>query len=252
MARQKSNFRIFQRDMIRLLPLLKRKGKRLKRNFKRTKRTLQALGAREALVIGLQFTHGQIIIRPRARLVTKLVVVLALLLAVASPLALYLEHRKADIKIGGHAILVAQEAPGPSGTETNIDQEVSAHKSPFEFSRPIEVGYISQGFSGYHPANDIAGPLGEPVHPIGVGTVEFAGMVYDGHGNMIIIDNGDGLKSTYSHLGTINVGVGNRVNGKTQIGTVGLTGRTTGPHVHMEIIDNGIFVDPSKILTDLK
>lgn len=202
--------------------------------------------ARETVRLGLLFTHTQIKIRPRARLFAKLIVVLALLFAVASPAADYLNARRADVVIGGQKILVAQALDSPV-PQIDIDQEISAHKSPFEFYKPAD-GYISQGFSFYHRANDIAAPLGTPIHSIGEGTVVFAGMVYDGHGNMVIIDHGDGLKSTYSHMGRIDVGVGNKVDGKTQIGTVGLTGRTTGAHVHMEIIDNDIYVDPSGIL----
>lgn len=219
--------------------------RKLKRNFKK----IQRLEAREALGLGLLFTHTQIKIRPRARLFAKFIAVLALLFAVSSPAAAYLEHRRAEFIIGGHQILVAQAADRPA-PEIDINQEVSAHKSPFEFYKPVD-GYISQGFSFYHRANDIAAPFGSPVHAIGEGTVAFAGMVYDGHGNTVIIDHGDGLKSAYAHMGRINVGVGNKVDGKTQIGTVGLTGRTTGAHVHMEIIDNDTYVDPSGILPGL-
>lgn len=209
-----------------------------------------ALGAREALRLGFRFTHNQIKIRPRARLFSKFIVVLALMFAVASPAAGYLNARRADVVIAGHKILVAQAAEAPA-PEINIDQEISAHKSPFEFYKPVD-GYISQGFNSYHRANDIAAPFGSPIHPIGEGTVIFAGMVYDGHGNMVIIDHGDDLKSSYAHMGRIDVGVGNKVDSKTQIGTVGLTGHTTGAHVHMEIIDNDTFVDPSGILPGLK
>ncbi len=66
----------------------------------------------------------------------------------------------------------------------------------------------------------------------------------------MIVDHGDGLKSLYAHMNRIDVGVGNMVNASMIIGTVGLTGRTTGPHVHIEIIDNGIQVDPASVLPD--
>lgn len=223
-----------------------RQLRKLKRNFKK----VQRMEAREALRLSLLFTHTQIKIRPRARLFAKFIVVLALLFALSSMAAAYLEHRRADVIIGGHKILVAQAADPRPIPAIDIDQAVSAHKSPFEFYKPVD-GYISQGFSPYHRANDIAAPLGSPIHAIGEGTVIFAGMVYDGHGNMVIIDHGDGLKSAYAHMGRIDVGVGNKVYGKTIIGTVGLTGRTTGPHVHMEIIDNDTYVDPSRILPGL-
>ncbi len=217
--------------------------KRLKRNFKK----IQKLGAREAIRLGLLFTHTQIKIRPRARLFSKFIVVLALAFAVLSPAASYLDHRRGDVVIGGRKILVAQAGYVPAAPAVDIDQTISAQKSPFQFNKPVD-GYISQGFSAYHRANDVAAPLGSPVHAMGAGRVLFAGMVYDGHGNMVIIDHGDGFKSAYAHMGAIYVGSGNQVDGKTIIGTVGLTGRTTGPHIHMEIIDGETYVDPSGLL----
>ena len=80
--------------------------------------------------------------------------------------------------------------------------------------------------------------------------IEFAGRVFDGKGNIVVIDHGDGLKSLYAHMGKIEVGVGNTVDTKTAIGTVGLTGHTTGPHVHLEIYDHDVAVNPASVLPD--
>lgn len=230
---------------------LKRDIKKIRKLFvsqkRATKLKFKELGAFGILKLSLEFTHKQIQIRPRARLFAKFVIILTLLLAVISPFSTYLDHKKADIVIGGHRILVAAPADTKPVEQIDIDQTVSAHKSPFEFSRPVE-GYVSQGFNAYHRANDIAAPYGSPIHSVGEGTVIFAGMVYDGHGNMVIIDHGNGLESTYAHMSKISVGVGNHVDGTTVVGAIGMTGHTTGPHVHLEIIDNGTFVDPSGIL----
>ena len=51
-------------------------------------------------------------------------------------------------------------------------------------------------------------------------------------------------------MGQIQVGLGNEVSSETVLGTVGLTGRTTGAHVHVELFDNGIAVDPAKVLPE--
>ncbi|MEX2028606.1 MAG: M23 family metallopeptidase [Candidatus Curtissbacteria bacterium] len=236
-----------KRELIFLDLNMTKKIRKLKRNFKR----LQRMEAHEAVRIGLMFTHAQIKMRPRARMIGKFIAFLTLMYAITAPAASYLESRRADVVIGGHQILVAQALPDEATDKVGLDQTITAAKSPFEFYKPVE-GYISQGFSAYHRANDIAGNLGSPVRSIGEGTVEFAGMVYDGHGKMVIVDHGNGLKSAYAHMGRIDVGVGNKVDGETKIGTVGLTGRTTGPHIHMEIIDNGTYVDPSGILPGLK
>ena len=109
-------------------------------------------------------------------------------------------------------------------------------------------GHISQGFRNYHRALDITSPLGTPIKPVGAGVVEFAGFTKDGKGNIVIVDHGDGLKTLYAHMGKIYVGVGNQVTTEDVLGTVGLTGRTTGPHVHFEVYDRGFAVNPQNLL----
>jgi len=70
-----------------------------------------------------------------------------------------------------------------------------------------------------------------------------------GYGTSVWIDNGQGFSSHYAHLGGVNVGVGDSVAaGKTVIGWIGMTGRTTGPHVHFEISKNGALVNPLSYL----
>lgn len=218
--------------------------KRLKK-FKREVKKLAQMDVKEAILKGMVFTHSQIKIRPRARLFAKFLIILTIAFLISEKGANLLTQKKADIKVNGQPILVAKDTRVQ--TEVDMVQTVEAKRSPFEFTRPVE-GYVSQGFSGYHRANDIAADYNSPIHSLGSGTVEFAGQVYDGHGNMVIIDHGDGLKSTYAHMNKIYVGTGNVVSGNTVIGTIGLTGRTTGPHVHLEIIDNGTMVDPAAIL----
>ena len=75
-------------------------------------------------------------------------------------------------------------------------------------------------------------------------------IVTGGKGNIVIVDHGDGLKSLYAHMGNIYVSVGNEVNPETPLGTVGMTGRTTGPHVHLEIYDKDVAVNPGSILPE--
>jgi len=106
---------------------------------------------------------------------------------------------------------------------------------------------ISQYFSWYHQADDITDPIGTPIiaaHSGIVDTVHVGG--YDtGYGNNVYVDDGDGYRWHVAHLDTVDVSVGQHVvGGQTIIGHVGITGRTTGPHVHFEIIRNGVFVDP--------
>lgn len=114
------------------------------------------------------------------------------------------------------------------------------------FTWPLQ-GIISQFAAWYHMALDITSPLGTPVVAAQNGTVikALAGTWDGGYGTNLEIDGGNGYQSLYSHLSGFNVSVGDEVvAGKTVIGWVGLTGRTTGPHVHFEIRKNGVLVNP--------
>ena len=199
--------------------------------------------------LGFRFTYAQIKIRPRLRLAFKVILTLVAVFQLSNMALAALEPREAEIKINGKAILVAQDQAENNEAEIEINQAYIAKLSPFEFRMPIS-GTLSQGYRGYHRANDIAAPFGTPIHPVGAGIVEFAGRVGDGKGNIVVIDHGDNLKSLYAHMGRIEVGVGNTVDTKTEIGTIGLTGRTTGPHVHLEIYDHDVLVNPASILPE--
>ncbi|MCL1816330.1 MAG: peptidoglycan DD-metalloendopeptidase family protein [Clostridiales bacterium] len=101
-------------------------------------------------------------------------------------------------------------------------------------------GYRSMG---YHSGLDIASPMGSPVVAAEFGTVVFA--QYQGsYGNLVKIDHGGGLETWYSHLQAYAVSVGSKVERGDMVGTVGRTGRTTGPHVHFEVRVNGAHCNP--------
>ena len=114
------------------------------------------------------------------------------------------------------------------------------------FTFPIH-GIITQYFSWYHPGLDIAGPIGTPIIAAHSGSVTRVSVgTYDtGYGNNVWISNGQGIESHYAHMLAVNVSAGQSVvGGQTILGWVGLTGRTTGPHVHFEIRANGQYVNP--------
>lgn len=204
------------------------------------------MDALPAVVTAAKFVSNQVAIRPRLRLFTFSTLVLILALMLASRGVEALQAKKPEIKVNGQAILVAQDKPYDE--EAQIEVTIAYKETPFDFAMPVQ-GYISQGYRGYHRAIDIAtGAVGVPIKALGEGKVTFAGYLPDGKGNVVIVDHGDGLKSLYAHMGRINVAVGNDVDSNTALGTVGLTGYTTGAHVHLEIIDNDIAVDPEKVL----
>ena len=219
---------------------------------RRFNRKLDKAGQVEVDKVAIAFVKHmlfQLKIRPRLKLILKVLPLLFITFLVTNKAVAYLEPKKAEIKINGEAVLVAEgNADAKSLDEVEISQSVSSKLSPFEFVMPVESGQISQGYTSYHRAFDIATRLGTPIRPVGAGKIEFAGYIADGKGNTVIIDHGDGLKTVYAHMGKIYAGVGNMVDTKTVIGTIGLTGRTTGPHVHFELYDNNVAVNPGNLL----
>ena len=105
-------------------------------------------------------------------------------------------------------------------------------------------------FSGegvFHSGVDISTAYGTRVESPSDGIVLQAG-VQSGYGNQIVLDHGFGMMTKYGHLSKINVVVGQEVKRGQIIGAVGMTGRTTGPHLHYEVIVNETPVNPMKYL----
>jgi len=203
--------------------------------------------AKDAINRAYRYIRGQIVIRPRLVLAFKVVLVLLVVLAASIQISKALSDKKGKIKVQGQAILIA-EASEPIDETVEISSNVSSKLSPFAYVNPVEDAMISQGFTSYHRALDMATSLGSLIKPIGNGVVEYAGFSADGKGNIVVVDHGDGLKTLYAHMGKIEVGIGNYVNVGTTLGTVGLTGRTTGAHLHLEAYDRGVAMNPVSIL----
>ncbi|MFE9660141.1 peptidoglycan DD-metalloendopeptidase family protein [Streptomyces sp. NPDC005955] len=98
-----------------------------------------------------------------------------------------------------------------------------------------------------HTGIDFGAPAGTPFRAARDGKVTFAGW-NNGYGNRVIIShgtiNGKEVSSTYNHMGAINVAVGQEVKVGQQVGPVGSTGYSTGPHAHFEVMQDGAYVDP--------
>jgi murein DD-endopeptidase MepM/ murein hydrolase activator NlpD len=95
----------------------------------------------------------------------------------------------------------------------------------------------------FHPGLDIRATSGTPVTATGGGIVVFAGRM-SGYGNMVVVDHGFELKTVYAHLSAVYTDVGQRVQAGEVVGTVGQTGRATGPHLHYEVRVGAAPVDP--------
>jgi hypothetical protein len=144
-------------------------------------------------------------------------------------------------------IWAAQALP----TETEVVVTVPEEKvtTQTRLNKPIE-GPISQGFHAFHRAIDILAPIGTVIRPVAEGVVIEVQLGRRGWGNTVLIEHSNGLKSRYAHLRDIWVSPGNSVDKQTEIGTVGMTGWTTGPHLHLEIYENDRAIDPQSVLPE--
>lgn len=154
----------------------------------------------------------------------------------------YAENGLAD---AAAALTIGKQIVIPGGTKPFITPQVpagvaveapsGATKGSGAFSWPTS-GNITQKFWGGHPALDIGSWVGAPAKAADSGYVILAGGGWNGgYGNHVIIDHGNGFTTLYAHLNSIFVRTGESVSRGQQIGTVGTTGNSTGPHLHFEI-----------------
>jgi len=125
---------------------------------------------------------------------------------------------------------------------------------------PIEGAWISSGYgprphpiygySEFHPALDFAAPLGTPIMAAGDGVVVYAGYSSE-YGNFVKLRHRNGYSTLYAHMGSFARGVkaGAAVTQGQTIGYVGLTGVTTGPHLHYEVMYRGEHVNPATVVS---
>jgi murein DD-endopeptidase MepM/ murein hydrolase activator NlpD len=90
------------------------------------------------------------------------------------------------------------------------------------------------GEGAYHTGVDISAPIGTPVHSTADGRVQFAGSYY-GYGRMVIVNHGNKYETYYAHLSSISVVEGQELRRGEEVGKVGMSGRSTGPHLHYEV-----------------
>lgn len=107
------------------------------------------------------------------------------------------------------------------------------------FIWPTTARYLS-GFhySEIHPAIDIGGSIGNLLYATDAGVIVYAGWNHFGYGNVVVIDHGNGWQSLYAHLSQVNVACGQAVFTGNVIGLMGSTGKSTGPHLHFELMSD--------------
>jgi murein DD-endopeptidase MepM/ murein hydrolase activator NlpD len=97
---------------------------------------------------------------------------------------------------------------------------------------------------GVHPGIDIGGAEGNPIYATDSGVIVYAGWSDYGYGYLIVIDHGNGWQSAYGHLSAVAVTCGQSVYQGGYIGAMGSTGNSSGPHLHFELVINGVKVNP--------
>ncbi|HEV8084899.1 MAG TPA: M23 family metallopeptidase [Chitinophagaceae bacterium] len=124
--------------------------------------------------------------------------------------------------------------------------------APYPGNITSNFGHRENPFGGSnvetHKGLDIKGPMGAPVKAMAKGEVSFAGL-RGGFGNCIILKHGNGFETLYGHLSKILVSSGQQIEIGQQIGNIGSTGRSTGPHLHYEVHRNGQKINPQSFLT---
>lgn len=122
-------------------------------------------------------------------------------------------------------------------------------RTPLEGRVSSNYGYRKDPFTGelkFHHGIDIAANAGSPVYPVAPGKVVFSG-VREGYGNVVEVLHGNGVVTRYGHNSKNLVREGALVNVLEPIAQVGSTGRSTGPHLHFEVLRDGVAVNPGEV-----
>lgn len=138
----------------------------------------------------------------------------------------------------------------------------SRRKAPSAYlaNMPVRRGYMTSrygyrtdpftGRTAFHAGIDFAGPEGTDVFAVAPGIVTFAG-IKSGYGNVVIINHGDGMSTLYAHARNLVVKVGDLVTKDQLVAYMGSTGRSSGPHLHYEVMRNGTQVDPATYIAHI-
>jgi murein DD-endopeptidase MepM/ murein hydrolase activator NlpD len=160
----------------------------------------------------------------------------------------------ADINdLSNETIRPGQELFVPGASLSEWERAIafgSFFKSPARGRLTSKVGFRIDPFTGkmaYHAGIDISGRVGTPVRAAQYGRVSFTGY-HGGYGETVIIVHPDGYRTLYAHLDRIYVRKGQAVKLDEKIGSIGNTGRSTGPHLHFEIHRYNKIVDPLKVM----
>jgi murein DD-endopeptidase MepM/ murein hydrolase activator NlpD len=158
--------------------------------------------------------------------------------------------------VGGPFVAPPKADPPDAMTPDKMEELRSLMKS-LPLSVPLDYFQLESRFgprhdpfnhrSSFHTGIDLSAPYMSPVHATAAGIVTYAGY-YSDYGKVVEIDHGNGIATLYAHLHRYIVSVGQRVAEHEQIGFLGSSGRSSGPHVHYEVRVNDEPQDPEKFI----
>lgn len=169
------------------------------------------------------------------------------------------EHKRIKALLGSSMALmlvtssfIPNSVVGSSNPLTNEVLIVNEAEAPLTtniaIQLPVKVKKITQYYSFFHPGIDFDGLTGDPIKPMKNGKVINVSRSKFAYGNSVIVDHGNNLTSLYAHLSKINVTEGQVVNTNQILGEMGATGRSFGDHLHFEVRENGIPINPLSVL----
>jgi len=175
---------------------------------------------------------------------------------------------------GSAALLFGPVAPSPTATPSptaspspttspspTAKPKTTAKPKATPSPRPSWVNPMPAGsttscygsrWGSLHAGVDLAAPANTPVRAAGAGTVVDAGWISSGYGISVVVDHGNGYLTHYAHLNSNSVGVGTRVAAGEVIGREGSTGDSSGPHLHFEVHQGGMWnqIDPAPFMRE--
>jgi murein DD-endopeptidase MepM/ murein hydrolase activator NlpD len=144
------------------------------------------------------------------------------------------------LAVGTELILPGGKTPPALAPKRTTNYAAGTLPSPVDnggtFLWPTSSRRITQYYNWRHTGLDIGGPVGTPLFAAESGTVVFSGWNRGGYGNMVLIDHGGGYWTRYAHATKLLVSAGDIVKRGDTIALMGSTGRSTGPHLHFEVL----------------
>jgi Membrane proteins related to metalloendopeptidases len=136
-------------------------------------------------------------------------------------------------------------APRPTAYYAQVEVQPGAGSGTFVWPTS---GNITQRYAWYHRGIDIANNTAPSILASQGGRIEAVIYGRYGYGNHVVVNHGNGYQTLYGHMSQIYVSAGDSVSSGQAIGQMGSTGRSTGVHLHFEVIQNGVKLNPLSVL----